>query len=324
MKKGGVKASGAITLIMYLLLFIISTFYVLSIFLDPVAKILNDVDILGKIVNLAIAPFVTFPLMLIASISTSISAELIETLTKVLPMVLAVFSLYMFFWGIKEITLGKKDDYRFARCKKTCAFMHIIKFFVFLYLVAVIVCTFLMDLLKLFFINVFGALYGFEYIFIVVTGVLAFLQFLCFVLAVANINKVAKAVKNGQVQNDPNANYDPNYQNGGYDPYQQQPQYNQGSQMQANMPPMNNGYAQPQYQQQPQQYQQQYQQPQYQQQYPDAGSSTIVPGQNGIPINITQKGIQDLERLERLKQSGAITDANYIVMRTKICNSNLG
>lgn len=325
MKKGGIKASGAITLIVYLFLFIVATFYALSVFIEPIAKILNDVEILNKIVGIVTAPFVMFPLMLILKVSPQIDLNLYETLGKVLPVVLAVFCLFMFFWGIKEIGLSKKDDYRFARCKKTCAFMHFIKFMVFLYLVAVIVCTFLLDGFKPIFIDAMNELYGVPYIFVIYTGVLAFLQFLCFVLAVANINKVAKAVKQGQVAQDNMMNGDPNagYQQNGYNQNAYAPQQNyQGAQMQANMPPMNN--YQPQYNQ-PQQPQPQ-PQPQYnpQPQVQTGGDSPlVVPGQNGVPINITPKGIQDLERLERLRQSGAITEANYIVMRTRICNSNL-
>ncbi len=316
MKKGGVKTSGVITLIMYFLLLVIAVFGVLSNFLEPVKKILVDVAILGQIVTLISAIFVYFPLTLIMQLSSTLDADLINTLNLVLSIVFAVFCLFMFFWGIKEIALGKKDDYRFAKCKKTCAFMHFIKFMVFAYLVAVIVCTFLVEGVKNT-SDAFSEMFGVPYIFVIVTGVLAFLQFLCFVLAVANINKVAKAVKQGQVANDPNANYQQNgyNQNAGYNNVPQGQVY-QGQQMQANMPPMNN--YQPQYNQ-PQQ-PQTYSQPQ---QMAGGDSPLIVPGQNGIPVNITQKGIQDLERLERLRQSGAITESNYIIMRTKICNSNL-
>lgn len=318
MKKGGVKASGAITLIVYFLLLVLAVFNLLTVLkVEPIVNLLSSVEILGNILALIQFIFILFPLSIV-SLITTLDAGIIDTITLVLSIVFAVFCLYMFIWGIKEITLAKKDDYKFAKCKKTCAFMHIIKFFVFLYFVAVIVCSFVLDGIKPL-AEVYAEVLGVPYIVVIVAGVLALLQFICFVVAVANINKVAKAVKNGQVAQDPNAQYaDPNYNPNGYvqnDPYQQQ--YSQGPQMQANMPPMNNGYVQPQYQQPQQQYQPQ------PQQYPDPGSSMIVPGQNGIPANITQKGIQDLERLERLRQSGAITDANYIVMRTKICNSNL-
>ncbi len=314
MKKGGVKASGAITLIIYFLLLVTAVFNLLVVLkVEPVVNMLTSVEILSKILSLIQFVFILFPLSIVSLIAT-LEASLIDTITLVLSIVFAVFCLYMFIWGIKEITLAKKDDYRFAKCKKTCAFMHIIKFFVFLYFVAVIVCSFVLDGIKPL-AEAYAEAFGVPFIVVIVAGVLALLQFICFVLAVANINKVAKAVKRGEAGQDPNANYaDPNYNQNGYvqnDPYQQQ--YAQ-PQMQANMPPMNNGYAQPQYQQQYQPQPQQYQ---------DPGSSMIVPGQNGVPFNITQKGIQDLERLERLKQSGAITDANYIVMRTKICNSNL-
>ena len=50
----------------------------------------------------------------------------------------------------------------------------------------------------------------------------------------------------------------------------------------------------------------------------------IIPGQDGVPANITEKGIADLQRLERLKSMGAITPENYAVMKQKICTENVG
>jgi hypothetical protein len=102
--------------------------------------------------------------------------------------------------------------------------------------------------------------------------------------------------------------------------------------MQANMPPMqgyqpqynNNGQPQPIYNNAPPpgpSIQAQFN-PEVQAQEQQMASA-IMPGQNGVPVNITPKGIQDLERLERLRASGAITEENYNVMRTKICNTNV-
>ena len=55
-----------------------------------------------------------------------------------------------------------------------------------------------------------------------------------------------------------------------------------------------------------------------------SGQIGIVPGQDGVPINITQKGIADLERLMRLKAMGAVNDANYEAMRQKIFTTEIG
>lgn len=321
MKKGGVKASGAITLVLYFLLLIVAVANLLGVLkVEFFVNLVSDIEILGKIITLISFIFVSFPLMLVVEYA-DISPELADTLTTAVSIAFVVFCLFMFIWGIKEITLGKKDDYKFARCKKTCAFMHIFKFFTFLYYVGVIVCCFLLDFIKVIADFYAEEMIGVPFIVVIVAGVLALLTFLCFILAVANINKVAKAVKKGELPPDPNANGgDPSYAQNGYDPnagYGGGQGYQQGPQMQANMPPMNN--YQPQYNQQ---------QPQYntqpQQQVNAGGNSPlIVPGQDGIPYNITQKGLQDLERLERLRQSGTISEANYIVMRTRICNSNL-
>ena len=163
--------------------------------------------------------------------------------------------------------------------------------------------------------------------FLVIGAVLAVYSFIIFLLPVINFSKAAKAFANGGAGYDQNAQYDPNAY---YDP---NAQYNAQPTMQANMPPMP-GY-QPQYQQNPNQPQPIYnteppQGPSIQSQFnpqvqaeEQQRASSILPGQNGVPLNITPKGIEDLERLERLRNSGAITEENYIAMRTKICNTNL-
>ncbi len=52
-------------------------------------------------------------------------------------------------------------------------------------------------------------------------------------------------------------------------------------------------------------------------------ASSITPGQNGVPLNITQKGIEGLERLERLRAGGMLTEENYQAMRQKIFTTDI-
>lgn len=337
MKKGATKTSGILTLILYFLLLVVSVFAVgNALQVEALQKIVTSNEMLLNIFNIVSFPFISFPQLLVMKFMPEIDLELFETIVKVIAIVFAVFSAYMIFWGIKEITLTKKDDARFARCKKTCGFMMFIKIMLFLYFVAAAACCFVIEEIK----AILPFLYENEMMPVIACGVLAVYSFIIFILPIINFSKAAKAFNgdpNAQYNADPNAQYGANGQyidpNGGYyDPNGQQ--YAAQPTMQANMPPMP-GY-QPQYQQpapgQPQpiysnepppqpSIQSQFN-PQVQAQEQQFANS-IQPGQNGVPLNITPKGIADLERLERLRNSGAITEENYVAMRTKICNTNL-
>lgn len=340
MKKGATKTSGVLTLILYFLLLVVSIFAVATVLeITAITDIVSSNELLAKIVGAIMFPFIDFPQILITKFISGLDIETLNLINKIVSFTFAGFSAFMIFWGIKEITLSKKDDARFARCKKTCGFMMFLKFMVFVYFLAVIACCFVIEELASYLIIIEMA-FGMPYVPIIVAGVLAIYSFIIFILPVVNFSKAAKAFNensNSQFNGDPNAQYAPNGQymnpNGGYyDPNGQQ--YNPQATMQANMPPMP-GY-QPQYQQpipgQPQpiysnepppqpSIQSQFN-PQVQAQEQQFANS-IQPGQNGVPLNITPKGIADLERLERLKNSGAITEENYVAMRTKICNTNL-
>jgi len=328
MKKGAIKTSGIISLILAILMFVIAIFLAGNIFnISAISNIVSSVEILSKVLTILSLIFISVPVQGLSKFLTSVDSEM---LAKGAVALLAVFSLYMIFWGIKEISLSKKDDQRFANCKKTCAFMMFIKFMFFAYFVAVIALSMVAeDFKKL--SDVAQSLLDVPYIFVIVCGVFALIAFIIWLLPVINIAKVAKAVSSGNY--DPNAQYDPNNPNGQqYDPNQMQygpngqpydPNYanNYAPQptMQANMPPMP-GF-QPQYNQPQPSVQAQFN-PQVQAEE-QLRANSILPGQNGVPANITPKGIQDLERLERLRASGAITEENYQVMWQKICSTNL-
>lgn len=322
MKKGATKTSGIITLILYILLFVFGVVLASSAFgIDAISNIVSSNEMLSKIVGIVAFPFVDFPMLLVTKFAAGIETEMIS---KILCAVFAAFSIFMIFWGIKEITLTKKDDASFARCKKTCGFMMFIKFMLFVYFAAVAVCMFIMEDIKLAAAVIEEAV-GMSNILLIVSAVFAVIHFIIFLLPTINFAKVAKSFSA-----DPNAQYN---QNGQYDPnagyYDPNQQYGQ-QQMQANMPPMqgyqpvNNGQPQPIYNNAPPpgpSIQAQFN-PEVQAQEQQMATA-IMPGQNGVPVNITPKGIQDLERLERLRASGAITEENYNVMRTKICNTNV-
>ena len=325
MKKGATKTSGVITLILYILLFVFGVVLAANAFgIDAISNIVSSNEMLSNIVGIVAFPFVDFPMLLVSKFAAGIETDMIA---KALSGVFAAFSLFMIFWGIKELSLTKKDDATFARCKKTCGFMMFIKFMLFVYFAAVAACMFVMEDIKTAAAAVEEAV-GMSNILLIVCAVFAVIHFIIFLLPTMNFAKVAKSFAA-----DPNAQYN---QNGQYDPnagyYDPNGQYNGQQQMQANMPPMqgyqpqynNNGQPQPIYNNAPPpgpSIQAQFN-PEVQAQEQQMASA-IMPGQNGVPVNITPKGIQDLERLERLRASGAITEENYNVMRTKICNTNV-
>ena len=59
------------------------------------------------------------------------------------------------------------------------------------------------------------------------------------------------------------------------------------------------------------------------QQETDPNAIVFVPGQNGVPSNITPQGIENLVRLERLRRNGLIDDTVYANIFNKICNQFL-
>lgn len=328
MKKGATKTSGIITLILYILLFLFSVVYAAGVFeIEAILNIIPSNEIIANAIGIVTYPFIVFPMLLVAKFAPTVDIDMVN---KILSATFAAFSLYMIFWGIKEITLTKKDDASFARCKKTCGFMMFIKFMLFAFFVATAVCMFVMEEMKMV-VEILEETLGMKNILLISTASFAFIHFILFLLPTINFAKVAKSFNNDYSSE--NNQYAVNSQNdfGGVGYNSSNQQYN-GQQMQANMPPMQ-GY-QPQYnnngQPQPIYNNAQPAQPSIQAQFnPEVQAqeqlmaSSIIPGQNGVPVNITPKGIQDLERLERLRASGAITEENYVVMRTKICNTNL-
>lgn len=378
MKKTAMRVSGNITLIFFFLLFLISA---ISLCTALEVKAVVDVVSSSQIFQIITAPimliFITIPAYLLGLTGLNLPQET----SLIIAIAFAVFSFLMFLWGIKEVKLANRDNERFAKCKKTCAFMMFTKFMFFAYLIAVVVLSVMNDTLAVMAI-VISELLNVPNIFLIITAVLALVAFIIFVLPVSNISVVYNAVKYGEDYDEPAAQT----QNAAQDADSQELQsfYTQAPQptMQANMPPMP-GYkpqvvvqttAQPMQQNvqpqvasmpqangvAPQPTVQPMQQPQvaaqpvvqpnmvnpqpvatqpaaYVQPQPavqpgvqpsaaaqaPAGQGGLVPGQDGIPANITEKGLADLQRLERLKSMGAITPENYAAMKQKICSTNI-
>lgn len=263
------------------------------------------------------------------------------------------------FWGIKEITLAKKSDEKYAKCNRTCAFALVMKILVAVYFLYVFTGSFYDQT----FIATFDAvdiyvtfIPNFTATFSVVLAVVALVLYLIpqisflqakkkyqedkdyedFMSEQGNVPMEQNAEQNAGQYQEQNYQYDGQYQNsqnynGGYaeqnyvDPnaqgqydanynqnvnYNQTPQYNydgQGVNLQTQytqntVEPLN---------------------PQTFTQNPNRSGVSIIPGQNGVPYNITPKGIEDLARLERLRASGAIDEQNYFAMRKKVCQINV-
>jgi len=367
MKKGATRFSGILTLIISLPLLLVSLFNILSYLqIEAVTKLIADIEILTIIISIVDTLFLIVPISLFSLLKIELEAEI---LSLIFMGIFFVFSLFLFIWGIKEISLSCKSDERFARCKKTCGFAMFLKFMFFLYTLALVIIPFAIEAYALVFI-VIDLLLGMENLHLYITIALAVIALLMFLLPTINFAVAAKKFKNqgeefvqegavdGNVPNQGEVQQDVNQFQ------QEQPR----STMQANMPPLpnyrpqqptqnvanpiNNQQVNPQSTQQPSVQHQVGvtpvqpgvaaaqpnttipQQPSIAQVQPQVATqqqataqqpagSSIVPGQDGVPANITPKGIADLERLERLKSMGAITPDNYAAMKQKICSTEI-
>lgn len=299
MKKGSVKISGLLTTIFSFLLFLLMAFLLLYMF-----ELLSAIPQLEQIAEVSHLLFV-YPIEYIFEEYLSLSFEM---LPKVIIGVFTIFTFVMAIWGIKEMTLVKKDDESFARCKKSCALMMTLKFLFFLYNVFILVFSFVEQEVTLLFyyLNLFIGVPYFSQIVYAVLSIVTLINFLLPVLAFSKAAKLLKDGGQGFTQNNVKHNKKENYYQDGnaegyYDgnvyqaPYYDTPQGEPIKSIDIIQPdrPI------------------------------DENAILIVPGQNGVPKNITQKGINDLIRLERLRASGALDEQNYAVMKKKICSTNI-
>ncbi|MBQ3047497.1 MAG: SHOCT domain-containing protein [Clostridia bacterium] len=317
MKKTAMKISGIITMIFYFLLLVVSGFCLCTILnVEVCVKLCEENEIISGIFFMFEYTFISAPMYVLGYGGET----LYDWVTILIGSVIVAVCLLMFFWGIKETKLSNRDDFRFARCFKTCALMNFIKFLIFAYFTGILVYTLVDENLKIM-IGILEIIFNFKYLFLIVFASLSAISLVIFLLPVINILVVRSHVRKSAAYNQLHAQHT-NSINGEIaqeiQPEYAQQQYQQPAQptMQANMPPMP-GYTP---QTNPQAVNQPVQQPVSETQTPDG---TVVAGQNGVPENITQKGLEDLQRLERLKSMGAITPENYEAMKQKICSTNI-
>lgn len=395
MKKTAMKISGIITLILFFLLFLVSIFNVLlELEIEFVVDLMQKSKILAGVIGLLTFTFVGMPQLYFQAAGLELAEK---TVLLAISLVFCLFCLLMFLWGIKEVRLSKRDDEKFARCKKTCWFMMLTKFAFFAYLVSAVIGSVMIDEFSVI-SSGFSTILGVPYVYLIVVGVLTFISFLMFVLPVANILTVASAVKADQANFVPAGGYVAGSENEikvddseqMKDFYSQQP----APTMQANMPPMP-GFrpqmvtqsAQPQQNVQVAQPQptiaqpnaqatvvnaqpqvatvqpasqtinsapQQVVQPSVSAQatvqpqvatptqaaqtvptQPQVSQPTVQPQTATQPVaqatgaiddplvaNLTEQGVAELQRIDRLKSIGAITEQNYAAMRQRIISSN--
>lgn len=359
MKKSATLISGILTIILFLFIAFVSIFQLAGVFqIQAILELVQNVDLIGKIITFVTYLFIYMPLSFATILLNGIEDG--EMIVKIISIVLAAFSLLMVFWGIKEVLISRKDDENFARCKKTCGFMMFTKFMFFAFLTASIVLYFINEtyngLWNLLFIGPIKLMEGKDIENIVKIAMIgsAVYALIIFLLPTINFIVASKKFNSGYSQASDGQNYqdaqNTNYNNPNGQAYASQ------STMQANMPPIP-GY-QPQYNTQPQPQAQPMPQQNVQPENQNVASqqpaqpqpifatsepqpsvqaqfnpqvqaeealraSSITPGQNGVPLNITQKGIEGLERLERLRASGMLTEENYQAMRLKIFNTDI-
>lgn len=355
MKKGGARVSGILTLLLSVLVFLCTVLFLGKVFSIAFLQNLLENQTVAIIYMVYDAIFV-MPFSAILNNSFGIEYLIVQ---KIMVFFNLAFYALGIFWGIKEITLAKKSDEKYAKCNRTCAFALVMKILVAVYFLYVFTGSFYDQT----FIATFDAvdiyvtfIPNFTATFSVVLAVVALVLYLIpqisflqakkkyqedkdyedFMSEQGNVPMEQNAEQNAGQYQEQNYQYDGQYQNsqnynGGYaeqnyvDPnaqgqydanynqnvnYNQAPQYNydgQGVNLQTQyaqntVEPLN---------------------PQTFTQNPNRSGVSIIPGQNGVPYNITPKGIEDLARLERLRASGAIDEQNYFAMRKKVCQINV-
>ena len=296
MKKGLVKTSGILTIIFSIIFIAFGFLFVCNAFNLSFVQNLISTGVLSVIYSVAVSIFILPVIYVLGVLNVDV-----ESVGLIISIVFAAFSLIMLFWGIKEISISHKDDESFRRCKKTCAFANIIKFMVFAYFLAILIVSFVDSGLGDIF-EIVSLLVGVNMMMQVIIIVLAVLSFLIFLFPVINYNaKVKNEFKQEEYQeriNEMPVEEQPQSQNFS-DGYQDQ-YYNY-----AKTEPIDpyalvrSGQAE------------------------EGEPFRIVPGHDGVPVNITQKGLEDLARLERLRASGAIDEKTYAALKQKICATNL-
>lgn len=297
MKKGTLTFSGILTIIFSVILLGVSALLLGRAFnLSLVSE-----GILAQVIAL-------FWLIFVGPVSSFLPN--VSFLNILLPALLFVFCVINFFGGIFQLKSRKAEGKKLVRAKKFNKISNIFRIIFCLFIVFFVVLCFIKEEIKLA-NSIVSQEFGFEYVGLVVAGIFLVLGVLSFVLPTLGYKGVKGGTQDNAQYQDVNQNgqdgqyYDPNNINAQGDGQYEETGYQEQHYAYNNTQPINpNDLITDQTQQ--------------------GDTFSIVPGQNGVPINITQKGLEDLARLERLHASGAIDDLNYYALKQKICEINLG
>ena len=235
-----------------------------------------------------------FQLIFIAPICTFLPG--VEILNIVLPFLLGLYGLVCLISGVMQLNNRKASIEELTSAKSLNAFVNLLRIIFCLVVVLFIVLAFVNEDIKAQNLEVSNS-FSFGYINYVIAVIFLLFGILAFVLPTIGYKKLINSMQNGDanvqnVEQQGEQNYEtPVYQDQYY-------AYNDTQ-------PINpNDLITDQTQQ--------------------GESFNLIPGRDGIPANITQKGLEDLARLERLHASGAIDERNYLALKQKICSTNLG
>ncbi len=318
MKKGGARVSGIFTLLLSVFILCCSVLFLGKVFSIAFLQNLLENKTVAIIYKVYEAIFV-MPFSTILNSTFGVEMNLVQ---KIMALFNVTFYLLGVFWGIKEITLAKKPDEKYAKCYHTCGFALLMKILTVVYFLYVFTGSFYDQHFIATFSTVDIYITAIPKFTATLSAVLAGITLILYIIPQISFLKAKRKFQEdkdyedfmseqGNVPADQNATQ--NYQ---YDAQgQYDSNYNAGEQY---------------YDAQGANLQTQYQQnfveplnPQAFTQNPNRSGVSIIPGQNGVPYNITPKGIEDLARLERLRSSGAIDEQNYFAMRKKVCQINI-
>lgn len=303
MKKGTLIFSGILTLIFSVFLLAVSVLMLgVKLNLEFITNLLN-VDFLAKIVAICSLIFVT-P---VASFFPD-NADLIVT---ILVALLLAFSVFCLVSSIVQLANTKKDEEKLVKAKKLSKIADIFRIIFCVFVLLFIILSFVKEEVKSA-SEILASALNFSYINLIVACAFLLVGILMFVLPMVAYKNVGKNVNDLNAQDMQNGGYENQqyagnqYQDGqyAYDAGQQVGRQDQYYAYNDTQPINPNDLINDQTQQ--------------------GEMFNLVPGQDGIPQNITQKGLEDLARLERLRASGAIDDRNYYALKQKICSTNLG
>lgn len=284
MKKGIIKLSGIISIIVSILFLFISVFMIGTVYnISFLSNILNSTFI-GNIYNVVVFIFVS-PIVYIFTI-IGLDIYIANQIFSVLVPLITILTLIE---GIREIVISKKSDEDFLSTKKTTYFFNFFRFFFIFIIVYLIVASFVFEDVSSIY-NQVTELVGIPFFSQIAVVLALILNLACSISVIKSYKSKDENLSSDEQQQNQNIQ-NSLYQEQGYINNQTQPidpSVFVGVQDEKPSNPYN-----------------------------------LVPGQNGIPINITEKGLEDLARLERLKISGSIDEKNYYVLREKICRNNL-